>query len=481
MGYKEHTYSSIEKRKETAEKRGPLLDSIERNRTPPRNPSKSPISIKSSTFTETPGPPPNTPAEATPDTGSKKSIQMLAGRNSTGPTTEKPEGPANPNAGKKGGQKLVEDDLAESHNTLDQLAHEKKTSTKAAKGSIFGYPKNHPNFSDLVISSSSCSHPKMVLFTSDPNEQSQMVATKFKIQGNKATEIPDRVGQKFWNDSMELYSRLPASMQSTWAMKNMCSLEEETNNDSSYGNETHCLVEFRDLGVRYSFQFYRGICTWYIKFLDDGPSTDSMEIWGSFPPGHFVPQKKIIHTFYRNTLVPRTHWDSISCEALARPHWELQHKDCHHGHFRVNIYVNAKRHESPRTMSANDKPAIDIASLLDPHAKFTSHRVCGHALVADLFRAMGGSVDGRNGREPEDWQCLSEVLFIEKDENLSLALGKSYSYGMLKTQGRVKTMMVDTMWFRDGREYVWLLPTKKNSLGIYNLDYETRPNPGGEY
>lgn len=335
----------------------------------------------------------------------------------------------------------------------------RETPIEEAKFITSNNMEEHTNFNDLDISSPSYPHPEMVFVTSCPYT-SQTVATKFEIMGGKVVEVLDNIGRDLWDEAVGLYSYLSAPVMTEWLARAMCCLEE-TDTAFLYGEETHCLIEFRDLGARYSFQFYRGIYTWYVKFLDVYYHPDPMHGWSDFPQKLFLSPKRVTHPFYRNRLVPQTHFVFVNCEALAKRHWKLQHKDCQQGHFRVNIYVNAKQLETSYVMSTTgEKHTVSGENLQSPFAKFTSHRVCGHALVADLFRAMGGSVDGREAGKPQNWQCLREVMWhrqAEATETPTLELGRSYVYGALRNE-IAKTRMVDTDWFTCERNYVWLLP-----------------------
>lgn len=453
MDFRERAHENLKQRKETAEKRLSLLDNIEKLTISPKK-VQSPGGTRAAanTLARTPEPL-HTPAEATPIVDSKNPTEPGASKCYVNPSTEEFNSRQHPSAAWKGKQKSTEGDvsLTENNDIPDGL-DENKMPIKPTTNLASNHSKNLENFDDWDVTPQPYFHPEMVLIKSNPNKSSKPVATKFEIQENKVVEAPDDVGQQLWDKNMEKFTHLSESMKVTWSMKKMCCLEEKADESSLYGDETHCLVEYRDLASRYSFKFYKGIYSWYVKFLDGDWNPGSMKKFGNFPPGFFRSQTKIKHPFYRNMLVPRTHIEFATCEDFARRHWESYHKDCHHGHFRINISVNT------------DQIISDGKFLQSPDLKFTSHRVCGHALVVDLFRAIGGSVDGRVCREPEDWQCLREVLEYKTNETtgkLNYRVGRSYVYGDLKAQ-EIKTMIVDTTWFKHGDSFVWLLPTKNS-------------------
>lgn len=482
MDFHERKDENLEQRKEIAEKRKLLLDNYERNRTPPRFKGKPPVWAMASVINAL-GPPPNKPVEVMPVIGGRESFGLEACGSHVSPTITKRDDSTSMDMMKKDEQpptgSLREKAAgvpAERHDV--SVDGEKKLSNGESKSIGPRRIRERISANGWSASSPSYLHPEMVFITSCPFT-SETIATRFEIQKGNVVEVLDRISRDLWDEAVGLYSDLSAPIKTEWLARSMCCLEEDMNTASLYGDETHCLIEFRDLGARYSFQFYKGICTWYVKFLDLDYHPDPRHEWSDFPPHLFRPPKRISHQFYRYKLIPRTHLEFVNCEALAKRHWKLQHKDCQQGHFRVNIYVNEKRLESPYVVStAGDKQIVDGRNLQSPFAKFTSHRVCGHALVADLFCAMGGSVDGREAGNPQNWQCLREVMWhkqTERSKTPTLELGKSYVYGALKNE-IVKTKIVDTEWFTRGRVYVWLLPIKQDFRGAGNFLLKPAPN-----
>lgn len=474
MDFLEPKDENLEQRKEIAEKRKLLLDNYEKNKTPPRLPAKFPSRAVASTPTSALRPPPNTPVESGPVVEDKESIGSGVCGSHVNPTTNSNMmGKVEQNPAK--GKVIVEahpDFLADGN---------KRTPIKAAMSLTPSHLGKYKKTNIQGVNPPFYSHPEMVFITSCPYT-SQTVVTKFEIQRGKMIEVLDKAGRDLWGEAVGLYSCLSAPTKTEWLMRAVCCLEEKTNTASLYGDETHCLIEIRDLGARYSFQFYKGIYTWYVKFLDVDYHPDPTHKWSDFPQELFLRPRRMSHPFYRNRLVPRTHLDFVNCEALAKRHWKLQHKDCKWGHFRVNVYVNSKRLGSTNTMpvmgeryALSERYTVSGETLQSPFAKFISHRVCGHALVADLFRAMGGSTNGREADDPEDWQCLREVMWDRQTKPTqapTLGLGTSYVYGVLKNE-IVKTRMVDTNWFTRGRNYVWLLPTQ-DFCGVEGLLFDWR-------
>lgn len=474
MDFQERKDENLEQRKETAARRKLFLENYERNRRPPKKPHVW-------TMANALGPPLNTPTKITFVVGSKESIESGACGSHVSPTI-KPESSANPSMVTKDEQTYTEEIVTvvpmESRDTPDfSVGGNRKTPIEVSKSIMSNHMGEHTNPNDLNISSSPYLHPEMVFVTASTCTL-QTVVTKFKILEGKVVEVLDNVGQDLWGEAVGLYSSLSVSAMIEWLVRAMCCLEEETNTTFLYGDETHCLIEFRDLGARYSFQFYRGIYTWYVKFLNIDYHPNPMHQWSDFPQKLFPPPKKMTHPFYRNRLVPQTHLDFVNCEAFAKRHWKLQHKDCQQGHFRVNIYVNSKQPESPYVISTTGgEHTVGGENLQSPLAKFASYRVCGHALVVDLFHAMGGSVSGREAGKPQDWQCLREVMWhkqVQPTKTPTLELGRSYVYGALRNE-IVKTRLVDTDWFRCERNYVWLLPAKQDPGGSEVFDLKPGP------
>lgn len=468
MGFQERKDENLEQRKETAEKRKLLLDNYERNKTIPRSQEKPPVQTMASVI-NTLGSSANKPAEVTLMVGGRESIGSEACGTHVSPTITKRDKSTSPSMVEKDEQppavslKVTAAEVpTESPDILDSSAGGDR---KSPSGEVRSHHvREHTNPNSRDVSSPSYLHPEMVFITSCPFT-SETIATKFEIQKGNIVEVLDKIGRELWDEAVGLFSDLSAPSKTEWLVRAMCCLEEDTNTDFLYGDETHCLIEFRDLGARYSFQFYKGIYTWYVKFLDIDYHPDPRHQWSDFPQELFLPAQRILHPFYRNKLIPRTHLDFVNCETLAKRHWELQHEDCQQGHFRVNIYVNERRFESPYVMSTvSGKHTVDGENLQGSFAKFTSHRVCGHALVADLFCAMRGSVDGREAGKPQNWQCLREVMWHKQTKPTktpTLELGRSYVYGALRHEV-VRTKMVDTDWFTGGRDYVWLLPIEQD-------------------
>lgn len=484
MDFHERKDENLEQRKEIAEKRKLLLDNYEMNRTPPRFKGKPPLWAMASVINALESPS-NKPAEVTPVIGGRESFGLEACGGHVGPAITGRDGSTSMDMMKKDEQPptgpLREEAAGVPAGRHDVSTDEKNPPNGELKPIKPHHIREHTNTNGRDVSSPSYIHPEMVFITSCPFTL-EAIATRFEIQKGNVVEVLDRVSRGLWDEAVGLYSDLSAPTKTEWLARSMCCLEENMNTASLYGDETHCLIEFRDLGARYSFQFYKGICTWYVKFLDLDYHPDPRHEWSNFPPELFRPPKRMSHPFYRHKLISRTHLDFVNCEALAKRHWGLQHKDCRQGHFRVNIYVNEKRLKSPHAMStAGGKHIVDGENLQSPFAKFTSHRICGHALVADLFCAMGGSVDGREAGKPQDWQCLREVMWhkqAKRSKTPTLELGRSYVYGTLRSE-MVKTKIVDTEWFTRGRDYVWLLPIEQDFRETDSFSLEACSKLGG--
>lgn len=484
MDFHERKDENLKQRKEIAEKRKLLLDNYERNRTPPRFKGKPPVWVMAR-VTNTLGSPPNKSTEVTPMVGGRESPRLEVRGSHGSPTITKRDNSTSMDTMEKDEQSptgsLREKEAGVSAERHDVPVDMKKKPPNGELKSIEPHRiREYTSANSGDVSSPSYLHPEMVFITSCPFT-SEAIATRFEIQKGNVVEVLDMVSRSLWDEAVDLYSDLSAPTKTEWLARSMCCLEENMNTASLYGDETHCLIEFRDLGARYSFQFYKGICTWYVKFLDLDYHPDPRHEWSDFPPELFRPPKRMSHPFYKHKLIPRTHLDFVNCEALAKRHWGLQHKDCELDHFRVNIYVNEKRLESHVMSTAGGKHVVDGENLQSPFAKFTSHRVCGHALVADLFCAMGGSVDGREVGNPQNWQCLREVMWhkqAKRSKTPTLELGRSYVYGALRNE-IVKTKIVDTEWFTRGRDYVWLLPIKQDFREMDGFYFEACSKLGG--
>lgn len=254
MDFQERKDENLEQRKETAGKRKLLLDNYERNRTPPRHLAKSHVWTMASTA-NTFGPPLNTPAKVTPEGGSKESIGSGTCGSHVSPI-KIPESPTGSGMLRKDEQTLTEETavvvLTKTCDPPDFPADEnRETPIEEAKFITSNNMEEHTNLNDLDISSPSYPHPEMVFVTSCPYT-SQTVATKFEIMGGKVVEVLDNIGRDLWDEAVGLYSYLSAPVITEWLARAMCCLEE-TDIAFLYGEETHCLIEFRDLGANTAF------------------------------------------------------------------------------------------------------------------------------------------------------------------------------------------------------------------------------------
>lgn len=256
----------------------------------------------------------------------------------------------------------------------------------------------------------------------------------FRIQNDM--RVRDDACQKAWDITQSHFEKLPENEKLTWGTNGPIHCFED-DIFSQYDSHTHCIVELPDYCTRYSLQSYRGIATWYIIKWSDQPR-----------PCPDVPESEPLnitfHPFYSNPLVPISWRIFSSLENLSAITWEKHHKNCHQNHFRVNVYLTG-------------------SCINGPSSKYTTHRVCGDTYVSDLFRIfLGYAKAGIDTGEPKDWQSFRQVQWDEDvkysiDGTHLVQFGPLYDFRTVKAS---KVMIKDTQWF-NGRDYVWLSPSKK--------------------
>ncbi|RPB14624.1 hypothetical protein P167DRAFT_572353 [Morchella conica CCBAS932] len=211
----------------------------------------------------------------------------------------------------------------------------------------------------------------------------------------------------------------------------------EDDMSSAVGNHTHSIVEFEGSSIRYSLQLYKGISTWFYK-------KQQLETEATGPP-HDPPMIKNEILEKNLIFVGKNTFNFL--ETISNKSWLATHKNCSEGHFRVNVHLIER---GPIYYNVN--------------GCFVTHKVCGGALLSDLFRVLLGKQKGYFTREdPEDDEGWGEAPWEKvefTEEWLIETVMRNCYYFKCARENRIT--IKQTGWF-EKKDYVWLLPIALDS------------------
>lgn len=184
-------------------------------------------------------------------------------------------------------------------------------------------------------------------------------------------------------------------------------------------NSSNFVVEFREVGHRYTYSMTNGIAQWSFEPIMPNRQYHYRQNW--FLP---VALKSHQHKFFSEELIclDRNTIDNLAALFAGRNTGWFCNDEVGHDHYLIRLYLDLDT-------KRQDLDELDM--------KHTMHMVCGNAMIADIFRGLCGN-------KLKDRFCLTQIYWDETPhltENMILGISYTYCAAMAGN-----TMVKDLGW-----------------------------------
>lgn len=169
-------------------------------------------------------------------------------------------------------------------------------------------------------------------------------------------------------------------------------------------NPSNFVVEFRELGHRYTYSMTNGIAQWFFEPIMPNRQYHYRQNW--FLP---VPLKSRRHKFFSEELIclDRNTVDNLAALFAGRNTGWFCNDEAGHEHYLIRLHLDLDTNRQ-------DLDELDM--------KHTLHMVCGNVMVADIFRGLCGN-------RLKDQFCLTQIYWDEISHSVgNMILGTSCTY-----------------------------------------------------